>query len=149
MPDSYEYDGLIRGMGDVVFDETPGESLYHYNNQPEDDAPPRPERRGRASYGMGQAAPTQPATQAQTQAPVSATAADVGPKRGLKTPFILGIAAGGVTAAGVYGYMRWVRQDEEGAARVAGVAGGTSGAGVLLTILVARGLGVLEKPGKA
>lgn len=148
--DGMEYEGLYRGMGDIVDDDGVGESLYHYAEAPAQQKPqPRQRRAANTSAPQSQMdmsdddlsddAPA-PARPAPAPAPVA-----VAPQRGLKTPMILGLSAGALAAAGVYGYLRWKRPDEESPVKLAGVAGGVSGIGVLITILAARGAGMLDR----
>lgn len=143
MSETMEYDGLLRNMGDLVFDDDAAESLYHY----EKPAPAprgqqaRPARSAEKASDMADADAAPPAVKPQQQAPQP----QVAPKRGLKTPLILGASAGVLTAAGVYGFLRWQRPREDAPGKLAGVAGGVSGVGVLMTILMARGLGALDR----
>lgn len=152
MSESFEFDGMYRGMGEIVDDDGVGESLYHYAEAPaQQPQRPQPRQRRAANANVQQQdmsdedlsddtqAPTRPAQ------PVQPAVVATAPQRGLKTPLILGLSAGALAAAGVYGYLRWKRPDEESPVKLAGVAGGVSGFGVLITILAARGAGMLDR----
>lgn len=152
MSETFEFDGMYRGMGEIVDDDGVGESLYHYAEAPAPQPKPQPRQRRAANanapqqqadmsdYDLSDDPP--PAPRPAQPAPVAVAAA---PQRGLKTPVILGLSAGALAAAGVYGYLRWKRPDEESPVKLAGVAGGVSGFGVLITILAARGAGMLDR----
>ncbi len=153
MSETFEFDGMYRGMGEIVDDDGVGESLYHYAEAPAQQQRQQPRQRRAANASVPQQrvdlsdddlsgdAPPAPRPATTTPAPV----ATVAPQRGLKTPVILGLSAGALAAASVYGYLRWKRPDEESPAKLAGVAGGVSGVGVLITILAARGAGMLDR----
>lgn len=130
------YDGLIKGMGDLVLDGgESGESLYH-KGTPQ----PQPQRQVQQDLGDDQAQ-----TQQAPAAPVVTKKANESPKRGLKTPVLLGVSAGAAAAAGVYGFLRWKHKDQEAPGKLAGVVGGASALAVTLTVLVARGIGALDR----
>lgn len=154
MSETMEFDGLLRGMGDIVFDDdVGGESLYHYDEETQQQeqarrSPPRQQRR-KASMDDFAAPAMDDAEQEAPPAKPAAAAPAPQPKRGLKTPLVLGLSAGALATAGVYGYLRWKRPEEEAPIKLAGVAGGVSGFGVLMTILAARGLGALDRQAKA
>lgn len=153
MSETMEFDGLLRGMGDIVFDDdVGGESLYHYDEatQQQEQARRRPAQQQRRRASMDDfAAPAMDDAEQPVPATKPAAAPAPQPKRGLKTPLILGVSAGAIAAAGVYGYLRWKRPEEETPIKLAGVAGGVSGFGVLMTILAARGLGALDRQARA
>lgn len=139
MSETTEYDGLVRGMGDVIYDTGGvGESLYHYDDTTAAKMDARRQEAVAKTNGLADdPAPAQ--VQRSTAAAPAAT-----PRRGLKTPIVLGLSAGALAAAGVYGWLRWRRPNEEAPAKLAGVAGGVSGLGVLVTVLAARGAGALK-----
>lgn len=148
--DGMEYEGLYRGMGDIVDDDGVGESLYHYAEAPAQQQRPQARQRRAANASVQQQSDMSDDDDlSDAPAPRSAqpaqTAVVAAPQRGLKTPMILGLSAGALAAASVYGYLRWKRPDEEAPAKLAGVAGGVSGLGVLITILAARGAGLLDR----
>jgi hypothetical protein len=112
---SYEFDLTTSGMGELIPDDEPGQSVYHYPgsdgmiNMSDDRTAPTPQA----------PAPT-PAT--LPQAPAKPAAHGRG-KHILET-VVLGITVGGATGAGAYGLLRSKGVKDAGgtAAAVGGVA---------------------------
>lgn len=116
---------MTSGVGDVVLDDGIGQSLYHYESVPVPST-----GNGRRAWAEQQMADDPPAKPVATApAPVVAPTPPPAKNGGGKMIVGLGLAAGALTAGGLYGLMRWRQCPEASdpkAIALTGVVGGLS-----------------------